>query len=404
MIQSKRSIMKYTIVILSIALIAGCTPFEKEGIHPAPMPSTKPSDKIAKQINNMSLSEKIGQLLIVGVEGYEIDENAKIMIEEEKIGGIILLERNIENAKQLLSLNNSLKSLNSSNAIPLFISVDEEGGSVSRMPIEFKKLPTNREIGLLNDKKLCFEVGKLIAEEIKAFGYNMNFAPVLDINSNSQNTVIGDRAFGENADIVSDLGVSTMNGIKSGGVVSVIKHFPGHGDTLVDSHVDLPVVNYDIDRLNAMELIPFKKSINEGADAVMVAHILMNKLDSEHPASMSKAVATDLLREEMGFNGLVVTDDMTMGAIIKNYDIGQAAVMAINAGVDIIMVCHGYDNQSKVINALQNAVRTGEVSEDRLNESLKRILKLKQKYNLKDEIIDSINIEQINQRIGEITL
>jgi beta-N-acetylhexosaminidase len=395
--------MKTVFLILSLILMfTGCAPFKDEGARPSPMRSKAPEDPLNGQIDNMTLSEKAGQLVIVGMDGYDINENTRLLVEEKKVGGFVLFGKNIESSEQLLGLINALKSLNSKNKVPIFAAVDEEGGSVSRMPGEFEKLPANREIGELNNTALCFEIGKLLADEIKAFGYNMNFAPVLDINSNPQNTVIGNRAFGDDAEIVRRLGVSTMKGIKSGGVISVVKHFPGHGDTLADSHAGLPIVNHNMDRLNAVELVPFKDAVRQGADAVMVAHILMNKIDGENPATMSGAVVTGILRRQMGFEGVIITDDMTMGAITQNYDIGEAAVKAFCAGADIILVCHGNDNQFKVINALENAIISGTISKERLNESLKRILKLKQMYSLKDETIDHLDIEKTNQHIRDI--
>lgn len=234
------------------------------------------------------------------------------------------------------------------------------------------------------------------------FGFNMDFAPVLDINSNPKNPVIGDRAFGSELEIVRDLGIETMKGIQSGGIISVIKHFPGHGDTSVDSHIGLPTVEHDIERLNSLELVPFRDAIKDGADTVMVAHILLSKIDPDYPSSLSKTVITGILREKLGFKGVVISDDMTMGAIVENYEIGNAAIKAINAGSDIVLVAHGYDNSLAVINSIKEAVTNGIISEERLNESVYRILSLKQKYNITDDIKDSIDIEGINNSIQEI--
>jgi beta-N-acetylhexosaminidase len=193
-----------------------------------------------------------------------------------------------------------------------------------------------------------------------------------------------------------------MKGIQAGGVISVIKHFPGHGDTSIDSHVNLPFLDNDMDRLKSFELVPFKGAIQNQADAVMVAHILLNKIDPQNPASISKIIITDLLRKQLNFNGLIITDDMTMGAIVKNYDIGDASVKSINAGSDIVLVCHGYDNGIAAIDALKKAVQNGIISEDRINESVYRILKLKHRYRLTNSIIDSIDIEKINNRISQV--
>lgn len=324
------------------------------------------------------------------------------MIQKYHAGGIILFRNNIANPDQMLSLINSLKLLNSKNEAALFISVDEEGGRISRMPEQLEKLPANETIGKIFDPQLSYNIGGVLAYELKAFGFNMNFAPVIDISSNPKNTVIGDRAFGSEPNVVSTLGVQTMKGLQMGGVISVVKHFPGHGDTLVDSHIGLPTVDYDMSRLESFELKPFQAAIENKADAVMIAHILMKAIDPNNPASISKAVITDLLRNRMGFTGVVITDDMTMGAIIENYKIGNAVVKSVDAGSDIILVCHGVENQMNAINALKTSVKNGSITEERLNDSVYRILKLKERYTISDNKITSVNVDEINQKIGSV--
>lgn len=362
-------------------------------------PETKPVDQIKEQISRMSLDDKIGQMLIVGLEGYDLNDNTKGLIEKYKVGGFIIFGENVQDSNQLLNLLNSLGKENSKNKVPLFLSIDEEGGRVTRMPKEFKRLPTNRAVGQINNVNFSYKLGRIIAEEIKSFGFNMSFAPVLDVNSNPKNPVIGDRAFGSDVNVVSSLGLQTMKGIQAGNVIPVIKHFPGHGDTNEDSHKDLPFVNSDFERLQNLELIPFKEAIKNGADAVMIAHILLPAIDKDYPASMSEANITGILRNNLKFDGVVITDDMTMGAITKNYKLGEAAVKSVKAGTDIVLVCHGYNNQIEVINALKNAVLNEEISEKRIEESVYRILKLKQKYNLENKIIDSVDIDRINSDI-----
>ncbi|MBU3144118.1 beta-N-acetylhexosaminidase [Clostridium sp. CF012] len=359
-------------------------------------------DPIIERIGEMTIDEKIGQMLVVGIEGYALNENTKSLLQKSKVGGVILFSNNVQDTSQLLNLLNSLKSTNLQNKIPLFLSVDEEGGRVTRMPAEFKKFPTNKAIGKINDETLSNKIGAVIANEISSFGFNMDFAPVLDVNSNPKNPVIGDRSFGSDVNIVSNLGIQTMKGIQSQNIIPVVKHFPGHGDTSVDSHMGLPSVNNDLKRLKSFELIPFEQAIKNNADAVMIAHILLPKIDSENPSSLSKIIITDILRSNLKFKGVIITDDMTMGAIVKNYNIGEAAVKSVKAGTDIVLVCHGYDNEVEVINALKNSLLKGEVSESRIDESVYRILSLKQKYKLKDEIIKSVNVEGINNKINEV--
>lgn len=380
---------------------------KKNSINPKPLPkektsNPKPKDLIQEEINSMSLDEKIGQLVISGVEGTSIDPTIKDFIQKKYIGGVIFFSRNVSTAQQVLNLTNSIKNTNKSNKIPLFISVDEEGGLVSRLPKEFIKLPKNSYIGKIDNPKFSYDIGKSIGKEISALGYNMDFAPVMDINSNPKNPVIGTRSFGNNEKIVSELGVATMKGLQSENIIPVIKHFPGHGDTSVDSHIGLPIVNNGLNRLNNFELVPFKSAINNGADVVMVSHILLSKLDNQYPASLSSKIITNLLRKQLNFKGVIITDDMTMGAISKNYGIGDAAVKSLLAGSDIILVCHEYDNVTKVLDSIKLAVKDNVISEQRINQSLYRILSLKEKYKLNNNSINNLNINDVNTYIKSI--
>lgn len=359
------------------------------------------TDNLKQQIEEMSLKEKIGQMVIVGLEGYEVGVDALEMIEGHKVGGFILFNRNISDINQMINLINSLKEANAKNKIPLFLAVDEEGGRVTRMPNDFIKLPSNEKIGQVGDEVFSFEIGNVIGEQLKLSGFNMDFAPVLDINSNPQNPVIGDRSFGDCEETVCKLGISAMKGIQNH-VISVVKHFPGHGDTSVDSHIDLPVVDKSFQELKRLELKPFIKAIESDADAVMIAHILLPKVDSEYPATLSKKIVTDILRRKMKFDGVVITDDMTMRAIVGNYDIGKAAVKAVQAGNDIILVCHGKQEQLKVIKSLEMAVANKTISEDVINERVYRILKLKQKYKLNDEKIENVNTDSTNKKAENV--
>jgi len=360
------------------------------------------ADPIRQILNGMSLKEKIGQMVMVGLEGYAVDADARSLINEYKVGGFVLFGYNVQSSGQLLALTNYLKITNSKGKAPLFMAVDEEGGRVSRMPKNIKDLPSSGAIGAINNSGLSYQVGRVIAEEIKAFGFNMNFAPVMDINSNPNNPVIGDRSFGSNAEVVSKLGVQTMKGIQASGIISVVKHFPGHGDTSVDSHLGLPYVNHDLNRLRGFELVPFNAAIKNNADAVMIAHILLSKVDPQNPASMSRTIITDILRNQMKFKGVVVTDDMTMGAIVKNYDIGTAAVKAVNAGADIVLVCRGYKDETEVLEELRSAAANGAIPSWRIDDSVYRILKLKRQYGLSDTRKSQVDVNWINSEIDKV--
>lgn len=360
-------------------------------------------DALKEKIDRMTLDEEIGQMVIAGIDGYEVDDNTKSLLKDYHVGGFILYGYNVKDAMQLTELLNNIKNENSSyDNIPLFLSVDEEGGRVNRMPPEIKNFPSNLIVGSRNDEKLSYNIGSTIGYELKSFGFNMDFAPVLDINSNPNNPVIGDRSFGQDADIVSRLGVKTMNGIESQGVISVVKHFPGHGDTSVDSHIGLPRVDYGLDRLSNFELVPFRNAIENGADAIMVAHILLPQIDPNYPSSLSNRIITGILRNQMGYDGVVMTDDITMGAIVKHYDLNNAVLDSINAGTDIILVGHGYDNALKVISSIKKAVNSGEIQKIRIDQSVYRILKLKQKYYINDKQNENVDVNKINNKVDNV--
>lgn len=411
----KRRFLLAFITLIALLLMIGCSKINKINNQPTKPDNedTNPSeendprltsdgDPVKDQISGMTLDEKIGQMVMSGVDGYTISDTTIDMIKNYHVGGFIILGENIKSANQLLDLVNSLKTANSGNNIPLLLSIDEEGGRIDRMPGEFKRLPANKDVGKVNNSEFSYKLGSIISEELNSFGFNMDFAPVLDINSNPNNPVIGDRSFGSDPDKVAKLGIMTMKGIGSGKIIPVVKHFPGHGDTSMDSHVGLPSLNHDIKRLEDFELIPFAQAIKSQADAIMVAHILLPKIDPKYPASMSKTIINDILREDLNFDGVVITDDMTMGAVTKNYNIGDAAVKSVNAGSDIILVCHGYDNEVSVVNVLKKAVQNGIITEERVNQSVYRILRLKGKYEINSKTVESIDISRINSKITGI--
>ncbi|NAO99851.1 beta-N-acetylhexosaminidase [Halomonas sp. MG34] len=360
-------------------------------------------ETVQDKISSMTIEEKVGQMLMFGFEGTQVNDQTRNFIQENHIGGVILFERNITDSKQLLNLNRELKELNAdSQDIPLFISVDEEGGVVSRMPPKIVNLPDSKEIGDHNNTELAYQVGEAIGERVNAFGFNVTMAPVMDVNSNPDNPIIGKRAFGDNKEIVSKMGIEEMKGIQSKDIIPVIKHFPGHVDTDVDSHLGLPVVHNSLESIREMELVPFQNAIDHQADMTMVAHILLPEIDNEYPSSLSKNVVTTMLRGELGFDGVTITDDMTMGAILENYDIGDATVKAVQAGNDIVLVCHGDENKLKAVHSLTKAVESGAIKEERIDESVERILHLKEKYNLSSTSPSNIELDKINQSSEEI--
>jgi len=387
---------KLLVIISTLLLIAGC------GVNNNKQMKNTDSDPVQDELNKLTLAEKIGQMIIGGFDGTSVTTDTADLINQYKLGGLILFGTNVKSDTQLVNLTNGLKTANSKNKVPLFISLDQEGGRVNRMPATIINTPRARAIGQTNNEKYAYNIGNVIAKELTSFGFNVDFAPVLDIQSNPKNTVIGDRSFGSNSSIVSKQGVAMMRGIRSGNIIPVVKHFPGHGDTSTDSHLDLPVVNKDIASLNKLELLPFQNAFKNQANMVMVAHILMKKLDSSYPASMSKTVITGLLRKQLGFKGVVITDDMTMGAITKHYNLKDAAVRAVNAGSDMILVGHGKENVSTVYNGLYEAAKNHTINEDTINKSVYRILSLKRKYNLTNNHVSPVNIKKLNAQIEKV--
>lgn len=335
------------------------------------------NDEIMIKINEMTLDEKIGQMVLSGFNGTDFNGELDTLINDLKVGGVILFSRNIEDSKQLKKLNLDIEEANKN--IPVFISIDEEGGRVNRLAKNIKRFESAKSIGDKGDIKYAYENGKEIGKTLKEHKINMNFAPVLDIYSNSKNTVIGDRAFGDNEKIVETMGIATMKGLKDGNVIPVIKHFPGHGDTEVDSHIGLPVVEKSIDQLYDFELVPFKKAIESGADAVMVSHILMKQIDDKNPATLSYNLITRILRNDMEFSNVIITDDMCMKAITNRLSVEEASIKSIKAGSYIILIGSDVNKTKSVIEKIKLAVERNEISEKRIYESVYRILKLKEK-------------------------
>ena len=392
---------------------AETTPAAAPSPTPTPEPTPTP-DPIAEAVAAMGTEQKVSQLLVAGIEGTQLGQDAVQAVQDYQVGGVILFGRNVESAWQLAELTNGLKDLNG-DYTPLFLCVDQEGGRVDRMPPEVERTPSAWSVGqTLDTEGVGAAYGALLAEECAAFGFNMDFAPSLDIWSNPDNTVIGDRAFGNDWKWTAFFGMSAVESMEEqGGVIPVVKHFPGHGDTSVDSHVALPVVDKSLEELWQSELVPFNMVLNQedyfgaqagpSAPAVMVAHILLSQVDPDYPASLSHRVVTGLLREEMGFDGVVCTDDLTMGAVSNTYGIGEAAVLAVEAGCDLLLVCHGADNLTAARDALLEAADSGRLSPERLDESVKRILSLKAEYGLTNDPVDTPDVDALNARIGALT-
>lgn len=345
--------------------------------------------KVEDKISTMTLEEKVGQMMFYGVNGTNVDDKVVNLFEDQHAGGIILYgHRNFwgSSLDNNVKYVNSIKKANRQNSdILLFIGFDEEGGSMSQLPQELMRTPSKGELGNTNDSSLATGIGAGTAKKLKLLGINTDFGTVLDINTNKNNPIIGVRSYGSTKEKVTEFGINELKAIQNEGVIPTVKHFPGHGDTEVDSHLGLPSLNHDLNRLKSTELVPFQTAINNGVDMVMTAHIMLPQIDKEYPATMSKKILTDLLRDEMGYKGVIITDDLEMQAISKNWDLGEAAIKSVEAGADILLVCHTIENQQKVYNAVVQGVNDGKIDENRIDESVRRILRLKYQYKLSDK-------------------
>lgn len=350
----------------------------------------------------LSLEEKIGQLLIVGIEGNVPTAESIEMIQKYRVGGIILYKKNIESADKLLKLNNALKEANIANQVPLFICVDQEGGRVSRMPSEIKKVLPARTIASLANKTLISETGEIIGDMLSRFGINLNFAPVMDVGNFKATHAIGDRCFSNNADIVASYGIASMQAMARKGIIPAIKHFPGQGSVKADSHnIIIPSSPKKVSVLEKTDLLPFISAIKEGADAIMIGHINLSKLNWFAPATASHKVVTGLLRQKYGFDGVAITDDLCMASVEIQYGIKDLAARAINARNDMLII-KDPKKSIGVIEYIIKLVKKGKISEEDINESVNRILKLKEKYKISNKKIENCDVEYINKEISEL--
>ncbi|GAA0832714.1 beta-N-acetylhexosaminidase [Bifidobacterium pullorum subsp. gallinarum] len=350
-------------------------------------------------IADLSLEQKVGQMFVCGFNALTPNEHANILIDQYQVGGICYFRRNVRTLPQLAELSESLQQLASgSQKLPLLISIDQEGGMVARIDHEgISRIPGNMALGAAGSAEDSYRVAQIGARELRSLGVNMNFAPCLDVNNNPRNPVIGVRSFSEDPQAVAALGTAAIKGYQEEGVSATAKHFPGHGDTSVDSHLGRASVPHDMERLRRVELYPFAQAIKAGVDAIMTAHVSFPAIESSDlPATLSHAVLTGLLREEMGFEGLIVTDCLEMHAISKEYGIPEGAIRAIEAGADCVLVSHTLSEQTAAITAVIEAVQSGRLSMNLIDRSVERILALKER-NAK--LAEELPV----QSIGEVT-
>jgi len=330
--------------------------------------------------SKLSLREKIAQMIISHSEGFDSSESSqdylrlKKLITEEKIGGLIFFKGN---AMEQAILTNKLQSISE---IPLLISADYERGTGMRLS-DGSVFPNNMALGATGNPDYAYRMGQIIGEECKILGVQQNYAPVMDVNNNPNNPIINVRSYGDNTDLVSKMGIAFIKGLQDKGIIATAKHFPGHGDTEIDSHNDLPVLPFDMYRMNSLELIPFKNSIQANVKSIMIAHLSFPELEKNPklPASLSKAIVNNLLIEELGYKGLIVTDALNMSGVTKNFTVEEIAVKCVEAGNDLILMPVG---EKQAIDAIEKAVLNGKIPEERIDISFNKIINVKKESGL----------------------
>lgn len=364
--------------------------------------------RIDTLLASMTVEDKVGQLIMLTFSGTEVTPGGSIerLLGSEQPGAIALFGQNLESTEQIARLTRQLRPLT---RIPPFISTDQEGASVFRLRKPVIAIPSNMLLGAANDLDLTRDSGKAVGRDMWLMGFNMNLAPVLDVNTNPANPVISTRSFGADPELVSQHGVAFVQGMQSEKVAAVAKHFPGHGDTSSDSHHTLPVVDRDLKTLEATELAPFKAAIDHAnLDAIMVAHIALPQVEGKEnvPATVSDVIIGDILRGRLGYDGLIITDGLDMNAVRKIYPTEEAALMAFHAGADMLMLLWSGSARRKVRKALLKAIEDGSITGERLDASVRRILRVKIRRGILDEVppdIESALAEITPKRNAEYT-
>jgi beta-N-acetylhexosaminidase len=347
----------------------------------------------------LSTARDIGQLLIGSLPGTTLTPEFRALAREFDLGGGVLFSRNIEAPEQVVELAAEIEALGRS--APAWVSVDQEGGRVARLKEPFTKWPPMAVLGRSGSEALAERFGRALARELAAAGITLDYAPVLDIHTNPKNPVIGDRALAERAGEVARLGAVIIRALQGEGVAACGKHFPGHGDTSTDSHHELPLVEHPPDRLRAVEFEPFRAAIREGVAFIMTAHVFVPALDEEAPATLSPRIVQRLLREELGYDGVILSDDLEMKAISTRLPIQQAAVQAIRAGCDGLLICSGdFETQARTLEALIRAAETGELPAARLDSALLRLRRAKERFLSSDRPRTSARLRELRSVIG----
>ena len=321
--------------------------------------------------------DDIGQCLMVGIPQPRLDAETRRILADLRPGGIILFQRNYTDPDTLRALCADIHALTP--APPPLIALDAEGGRVHRLSPPFTHFPPALQIGRTGSPQLAHEVGVALGRELRSVGIDIDFAPVLDVYSNPANTVIGDRAFSSDPQRVAEFGCALAAGLRAAGVIPCAKHFPGHGATVIDSHDDLPYDERDSAALEAVDLRPFQTAITQEIELLMTAHVVYPALDPQQPASLSSVIMNDLLRKRLGFQGVIVSDDLEMGAIIRHSSVAAAAVQALSAGADLLLVCQSLEQALSARDACRQAVQQGVLTGERVAEARRRVKRLRQR-------------------------
>ncbi|HXG55115.1 MAG TPA: beta-N-acetylhexosaminidase [Vicinamibacterales bacterium] len=330
-------------------------------------------------MSKKDLRKHVGQLAIAGFAGHSIPADLKALAREFDLGGVIFFARNIESPEQVADMAREAQSL--TRELPLWVSVDQEGGRVARLKAPFTIWPPMATMGRSGDEGLVERFARALAAELTAVGISLDYTPVLDILTNPDNPVIGDRALATTAADVARLGRVIIRTLQANGIAACGKHFPGHGDTSTDSHFELPLIEHPPDRIDRVELVPFRAAIEAGVASIMMAHILIPALDAELPATLSRRLVTEMLKEEMGYDGLVLSDDLEMKAIGDRYGMEEATVMSIAAGCDAVLMCGAeQEPQARALEAVIHAVEGGGLAEKRMEDALVRHRRVKERF------------------------
>ena len=322
-----------------------------------------------------TLREKIAQMFLIGVGAQELTSEERMAMEHYSFGGFILFGRNCCDPVQILSLTRAL--WDTGKGLPPFIAIDQEGGRIHRLPKPFTHFPPAACLGETGNPKLAYRVARATAEELAAVGINLDFAPVLDVNSNPKNPVIGDRSFAPDPQTVIAFGDKWIQGLRDGGIIPCGKHFPGHGDTDKDSHLDLPLVDRSLDELRQVELPPFVQASGNGIESLMTAHVLYRALDPKLPGTLSHNIVTELLREKLNYHGVVFSDDMEMKAISDHYGEEEAVMLCVRAGIDVMLFCHELPRAIHAFDFLCSELEKDATVRSQVANSYNRILKVK---------------------------